>query len=400
MRIIFVSNLTLWSMGKKNGGPAFTKTVKKYIDEGCDVYLITDVKDNNNYDELDKSHNIILEPSFFHRYIGVRKIGLFFRYLDHMIISSRYKKEIARLVDDTEDVILYAYEIYGVKACAQIAKGKKIPLVTRFQGTILSQYENNWKNRIKRYPHYQAIAERADLVVMTDDGTQGDRILEELGNNSKILFLRNGLDLISGSALNGTFDRDEFRKEQFGVDISECIFLTVSRLVGWKKVDRAIKGFHSFAKLGGKGKLIIVGDGDEKKRLQNLAEQYDIADRVIFVGAIEHDRVYNYMRASDVFMSLYDLSNVGNPLLEAMTLGCCVVTLNVGDTYRIIEDKINGRLLELDELDRLGEIMHCLANDVDIRRKFGQEAQAFARKNFYTWEERMDVEFQSVKSLL
>lgn len=38
-RVIFLASLTLWSLGKGRGGPAFTNTVKKYLDEGWEVFL-------------------------------------------------------------------------------------------------------------------------------------------------------------------------------------------------------------------------------------------------------------------------------------------------------------------------------------------------------------------------
>lgn len=398
--VIFVSDLTLWSMGHGNGGPAFTKTINKYIDEGIEVYLISDVEENREFEGIDSAHNIIVRPSFAKSFVNIQKLGVVFRYIDHRIISKRFEKEIIKIIENSEQSLLYAYEIYGVRACKRISKRYNIPYVTRFQGTILSQYKDNLVNRVKRYPHYQALSQKSDLVIMTDDGTQGDRVLNEVKNSSERLFLRNGLDLISNSDIINCFSREEFRNS-ICKDISqgECVFLTVSRLVSWKKIDRAIKGFYEYIKKGGSGRLVIVGDGNEKEKLYRLTQSLGVDKQVYFMGAVNHDEVYKYMLSSDVFLSLYDLSNVGNPLLEAMTLGCCIVTLDVGDTNQIITNGENGILLKREEIDSLGDTLYELSHNERKRIFLGRNARDYAQKHFYDWDKRMEIEYGKVMSL-
>ena len=78
-KIIFFSTLTLWSMGKGKGGPAFTKTVLNYIDKGWDTYLITDEPSNADCDFLDDAHKFVFKPSFFKPLTHVRYMSPFLR---------------------------------------------------------------------------------------------------------------------------------------------------------------------------------------------------------------------------------------------------------------------------------------------------------------------------------
>lgn len=398
--VIFVTALTLWSMGKGSGGPAFTKTIEKYIDEGWNVYLISDEPQNADFPQLDGEHNIQIRSSVFKPFLQIRKIGLFFRILDHFAANRRFYREICKLIDSLNgDTVLYAYEIFGVEAAVKVARETGVPVVSRFQGTIMSQYKNTVFNRLRRYPHFQALSEKTDLVIMTDDGTKGDKVLDELRNDSKRLFLKNGLDLMNLdiNAMYAGFDRETFRKE-LGVSADETLLLTVSRLVPWKKVDRAIEGLASCR--AKKIRLVIVGDGDCKAELASLVEKRNVSDKVIFAGAVAHDDVYRYMMACDIFISLYDLSNVGNPLLEAMTLGKCIVTLDVGDTSRLISNKENGILLNYQNLNSLGSVISELSENEGLRKGLGDKAANFAQENFYSWEKRMDVEFKAVSDLI
>ncbi len=402
-KIIFITNLTLWSMGKGHGGPAFTQTVQKYIDEGWEVYLISDEPGNAEYPYLDQAHNIVLPLTRFSKLGEMQKVGIVFRYLEQLSASVRFSRCCDRILrKDHRDTIVYAYEVLRFFPARRSAKKRHLPLVTRFQGTkLISGRRHTWVQKLRRFPTYQATAFPSDLVIMTDDGTQGDRVLRELGNTSPTLFLRNGLDLMGWNipAHIAAFDGVSFRAA-LGIRTDETMFLTVSRLENWKRVERAVNGFTEFCRSGKEGKLVIVGDGALRAELEDLAASNGISDHVIFTGSVEHDAVYDYMMATDVFLSLYDLSNVGNPLLEAMALGKCIITLDVGDTRSLIHDRENGILLTTDTLPALGAVMRELSENPALRRQLGSAAARYAQENFCTWQKRMDQEFQAVRALL
>ncbi len=393
-QIIFITDLPLWSMKTGHGGPALSQTMNYYINRGYDVYLVSDEQANKQYGNLKPDHNIVLPPLPFKKYTQLRKIGLLFRYLNHLYISNYIVKTCEKIISDPE-CIIYAYEVFGVKAGRTLTEKQGRIFITRFQGTILCNIQDNFYNRMARYPHFQALSTGADLVVMTNDGTQGDRVLKELGNKSKHLFLLNGLDLMDTdiNKLKSQFDKTAFRRK-LGMDHSEesCMFLTVSRLEGWKRVERAIYGFSDFYKKHKAGYLVIVGEGTERKNLEEKAKENGVEKHVIFVGSVAHDKVYDYMLACDVFLSLYDLSNVGNPLLEAMTLGKCIITYDVGDTNKFIINGKNGILLNKNNLNELGDVMACLARRPKTREQLGKEASIYAHQNFWSWKKRMEYE--------
>lgn len=402
-RIIFVTGLTLWSMGKGHGGPAFTQTIQKYIREGWEVYLISDESSNAGYPELDHAHNIVLEKSPFYRFSQKRKIGLFFRLLDQWYTGRRFQSVVSGLVKGSvNDTVLYAYEVYGVPACKKLSITYCLPLVTRFQGTVLSGVKKfNTHARLYYHSHLRALSTPADLIIMTDDGTLGDQVLNFLHNSSPTAFWKNGLELLS---LSYTVEQIETmgrqRRAALGLDGDDFILLTVSRLVGWKRVERAIHGLHQCAARIPKAKLVVVGDGDARASLEALARSLGLEDRIIFTGSVPHSEVYSYMAAADVFLSLYDLTNVGNPLLEAMTLGKCIVTLDVGNTAHEITDRQTGILLTYETLDSLGERLMELYENPALRQELGENAGAYAREHYWTWEARMDAELQQVQGLL
>ena len=402
-RIIFVTGLTLWSMGKGHGGPAFTQTVLKYIRDGWDVYLISNEPTNKEFSDLDVSHNILIKHSFFYPLTKIPKIRFFIRWLEYLYANAKFKSAIKQIVHQNPvQTVIYAYEIYGVRAGRKAADEFRIPLVTRFQGTILCGISHfTVIERFLKWQHFEGLSTPADLIIMTDDGTFGDKILKKLGNTSPTVFWKNGLDLIE---LNYSEEqkkamRQACRKELKITD-SDIMLLTVSRLVDWKRVERSIYGLYQCAKQVPQARLVIVGDGEARPRLEQLVQSLGLENRVIFTGSVTHDKVYDYLAAADIFLSLYDLSNVGNPLLEAMTLGKCIITLDVGTTREEIKNRENGILLTYDALDQLGNTIVELSMNEGVRRELGEHAAEYAKTHFWSWSDRMNAEVERIEALL
>ena len=182
--------------------------------------------------------------------------------------------------------------------------------------------------------------------------------------------------------------------------MSQHVLLTVSRLAGWKCVDRSIQALPNVLRRFSSTILIVVGDGPERERLERLALEVGVRDHVRFEGAVPHSEIPKYLAAADIFLSFYDLSNVGNPLLEAMMAGKCIITLNNGDTARFVKDGDNGILLEYSELVQLPDVIVRLLADSEEKNRLGANARRFAEKNFWDWEERMDKEIEDVEALL
>jgi glycosyltransferase involved in cell wall biosynthesis len=113
------------------------------------------------------------------------------------------------------------------------------------------------------------------------------------------------------------------------------------------------------------------------------------------------------MHAADVFLAIADLSNVGNPLLEAMACGMCIVAVDAGDTRDLIIDNQTGRLVDSSNRsgiarpleDRLADLLVALSGDTPQRERLAQGAAAYAREHFWTWDQRMAAEVDAVSAL-
>jgi len=401
--IIFFSWQHLWSMKNKAGAPSYHHTLMHYIDSSeWEVYLFTTDESNLELDNYNNCKVFLFKDNKLNELLcSTHLINHMFLPIKHKKYSRWAVKKASQLIETLgPDVLVYGYEVWGCEAAEKVSKKHKIPLITRFQGTILSYEKHNFLNRMIHYPHYGALETKADLVIMTDDGTKGDVTLKELGNNSETIFLRNGLDLYEKyKDIHRDIDKSSVRKE-LKIDEHEYILLMASRLTSWKRVDRGIKALKIVIDKISNIKLIIAGDGDSRMFLEQLTKDYHLENKVQFLGSIPQSELYKYMICSDIFMSLYDLGNLGNPTFEAMLMKNAIIALNGGSTSSVLHDGENAILLEYEEEDKIPEAIEKLLLDESYRNRLEENAFKYAVDNFYSWKTRMKIEEERIKTLL
>jgi glycosyltransferase involved in cell wall biosynthesis len=126
--------------------------------------------------------------------------------------------------------------------------------------------------------------------------------------------------------------------------LATCLKLrvvTVGRLVPWKQVDQIIQ---AIAQCNGVG-LVIVGDGPEQGRLEELVRIWDLADRVYFARRRGKAETLSLMAACDLFVLNSTYEGLPHVVLEAMALGLPVVATAVGGTPEVIQNGENGMLM-------------------------------------------------------
>jgi glycosyltransferase involved in cell wall biosynthesis len=272
--------------------------------------------------------------------------------------------------------------------------------VARFQGTVMHPTLSSALARLRKYEEVLALRLPADLYIMTDDGTRGDEVLARLNPAAtpRLRFWRNGLDLERLQPADAPARAAERRA--LGIDEGAFVMVTASRLAAWKRVDRAIAALPEIVRAVPNALLLIVGDGEERPNLEGLSRQLGVADHVRFVGAVPQQDVVRYMHAADAFLALADLSNVGNPLLEAMCCALPTVAVDAGDTRSLIRDGETGRLLPSGDARVVASAVADLARDPSLRARLAEGARRHADEHFWTWEERLRAELDEVERLV
>lgn len=395
--VVLVSQIPLWSMGAATGGPAFRETLT-HLGRRFDVSLVTPSLD---YVDPAALPDGVTLHTFKHHLHGVArsvpKIGWVTDTLGWYTFQASAWPIVRRLCAERPPALVYGYEIYGVPVARRAANRFHVPMVARFQGSLMSSRRHERLAGLRYHKHLAALAMPADLVIMTDDGTLGDELLCDLGHQPEhIRFWMNGVDpAIAAGAVTGADARAELG---LGADVP--LLLTVSRLSHWKRVDRAIDTAALLRERGMAVELLVVGAGPEEAGLRERAERSAAAGHVRFVGGVPRDLLAGYYRAADLLLSLYDYSNLANPVIEAMLLGTPLLALDEGGTSNLVHDGVNGRLIAETDPAAIAEVAYAMLDEHDRSRGLGQQAARWAREHLWTWDERMAAEIAELERLI
>lgn len=398
--IVFVSFLEPWSLGRDVGAPSFYETLKAYCNAGAEVHYLTHEKPGLAEVEHATQIDAGIANLTVHRFrLPMAQCFAFApavqAKLNRLVLFPIFAaRELTRLVDQIDCDLIYAYEQSAILAAYVSNRSRRthvLPVVNRYQGTILGARYSDFWFAVRKLESLLALKAPANAYIMTDDGTLGDRALKYWNPSMKpsnLLFVRNGIDM---SIKDMNVDRQVYLSG-LGLDPDDVFLLTVSRLTDWKRVDRAITIIAELKDRCPNLKLLICGSGPARPALERLAAEKSVTDKVIFLGAQPRKEVANLLHSADIFLSLYDVSNCGNPLFEAQLVGKPLVTLDNGATATVIKDGINGRIIDPRDEGSLPDIVAQLIDDHELRATLSEGAKSWSRKELRSWSQRMELE--------
>ena len=178
-------------------------------------------------------------------------------------------------------------------------------------------------------------------------------------------------------------------RERWGVADAPVV-ACISRLVPRKGQDRLIEAWPEVRQRIPGARLLIVGDGPYRKRLERLATHLNVSDSVVFTGRVEHADLPAYYAACDVFAlpcrtrrAGIDVEGLGIVLLEASATGRPVIAGDSGGAPDAVDNGTTGVVIP-DRRDALVTAICDLLDDPARRARMGAAGRAWVTDN-WTW---------------
>jgi phosphatidylinositol alpha-1,6-mannosyltransferase len=153
------------------------------------------------------------------------------------------------------------------------------------------------------------------------------------------------------------------------------IILTVARLAAserYKGIDDVIRALPSLAREFPDLHYLVVGEGDDRPRLERLATELAVSDRVLFLGACSDAEVAFYHQACDVYVMPSRGEGFGLVYLEAMACGKPVVAAREGAAPEVVADGETGLLVDYGDVSGLAISITRLLGNPDLGRRMGE----------------------------
>ena len=170
------------------------------------------------------------------------------------------------------------------------------------------------------------------------------------------------------------------------------VILCVARLTLRKGQDKVIRAMPWILREVPEARFLVVGDGPDRERLENLAYRKKVADRVVFAGEVSFDVLPQYFRAGDVFAMPcrtrklgLEVEAFGLALIEASAVGRPVVAGDSGGAPEAVLHGETGLVVDGSEVDEVAEAILELLGDPDKAAKLGARGADRVHRDF-TWE--------------
>lgn len=182
----------------------------------------------------------------------------------------------------------------------------------------------------------------------------------------------------------------EIRKE-FQIPPDAFVWSAAGRLCEQKGFTDLLDAFSRLEETDNGPYLIIIGDGEDRRQLEDMSVEKGMGKRVFFTGY--RDDVGRILRMTDAFVlsSLWE----GGPLvvLEAMAAGLPVVATRVGDTPSMVEDGVSGILVEPGDPQQLSTAMRMIMTSGKDKGEWGLKGRKRVEEyyDFKNTQKKMDL---------
>jgi glycosyltransferase involved in cell wall biosynthesis len=171
------------------------------------------------------------------------------------------------------------------------------------------------------------------------------------------------------------------------------VLLTVRNLVKRKGVHYLIEAMPCILEQFPNTKLLIIGDGPFRPRLESLASKLGLVENVFFLGHIPNDKTPPYYAACDIFVMPSLDEGFGISVVEAMAMKKPIVSTNAGGLKEVVDDKTAIVVPPANSPLLARAVIKLLKNPV-LRKQMGKNGRKKVEKTF-NWD-RAVLEYISI----
>ena len=311
----------------------------------------------------------LLNPNVHYHEVNVPEYPLFHYQPYELALSSKlvdmvklYKIELLHV----HYAIPHAYAGYMAKQMLK-DEGIIIPMVTTLHGTDITLVGN--------HPFYKTAVSfsinKSDVVTSVSQSLKDDTY--------KLFNIKKDIHVIPNF-----IELDKIRNESLiscqrslMANKDERIVTHISNFRKVKRIPDIIKIFYKIQQQI-PAKLMMVGDGPEKEKAEQLCTDLGIQDKVIFFGnSNEIDQILSY---SDIFLLPSETESFGLAALEAMAWSVPVISSNSGGLSEVNFDGVSGYLSNVGDVDSMAENAIKILSDNKTLTKFKENALDVAKQ--------------------
>jgi len=254
----------------------------------------------------------------------------------------------------------------------------------------IDEFQNINSPRINFLKNWQGkVANGADILITPSNYLKG--IISGWGvPEEKIRVVYNAPEEIPSASLS----KEEAQKE---ISIKGNLLLSIGRLSPWKGFLCLVEVVVGLIKENPNFKLLVIGEGEERKHIEKKIKDLGLEDNVFLLGKVPHNKLAVYFKAADLFILNTGYEGFPHVILEAMDNGVPVITTKKGGNLEVIEDGVNGKLVEYNNKEEWKEAILNLLGDEGLRNKLITSAKE--KMEQFSWDRLVKESLSVLESL-
>ena len=147
--------------------------------------------------------------------------------------------------------------------------------------------------------------------------------------------------------------------------------LTVGRLMAQKSFETSIKACYILKKHGENIRWYVLGEGDQRAKLEALIDKLGLKDDFILCGAV--DNPYPYFKNADIYVHCSKFEGKSIAVQEAQVLGKPIIVSDCSGNREQVVSGVDGMICDFDP-KKIAKAIYKLVHDTEKREKFSQNA--------------------------
>lgn len=259
-----------------------------------------------------------------------------------------------------------------------------------------SGYLRRARSKLRLHSQLRAILHVADRVLAPSRELM-ERSIDAGYPRERVRYIPNGVDV----RVFTPGEPDPQLMARYGLSAGDRVVVVPRRLDPKNGVDVLLRALPELLRAVPRLKVLLVGDGDERDRLGQIARELGVLTRVVFAGKQPRSEMVRHLRLGHVAALPSRAEAVSLAGLEAMAVGLPVVGSRVGGIPEFVRDGENGLLVPVEDAAALAQALARVLLAEPERERMGVRARESVEANFSwraTAEQTLEVYAAAVAS--